>query len=233
VRKYGVEEANRRLALTRAKQSVSGLGDNNGRWGKNRHTQQEITEQRQKLIDNPRSINNTCRGKNLEEIYGEIKAATIRDKQSAASAGSRNPMYGKPASRKAGIGWKGCYNGVFFRSLLELAFMLKFAEFSPKTAEIAQYRVRYTLDGVERTYCPDFVTNDGTVYEVKPFALIHTAENAAKFAAARAKFGKFLVVTEKDLSLITKDQLIELVKSGGVVPSERTVKKISEYCSRH
>ena len=60
------------------------------------------------------------KGKTFIELYGEERAALLKDKISKNSSGKNNPMYGKPSPPGSGNGWSGYYNNYYFRSLLEL-----------------------------------------------------------------------------------------------------------------
>lgn len=231
LRKFGKEEADRRRAISNEKLSETNRGDNNRRWGKNHHTADQIEIQRQKLKANPNSIVNRLKGRKLEDVYGVEKAALMRVKCSKRMSGSGNPMYGKPAPKKCGIGWKGYYRGLFFRSLLELAFMLKMAELNQKikTAETNECLVNYALDGVARTYRPDFITENGSVFEVKPSALTKTTENMAKFAVAIKRWPNFTVVTEKDLQAVNRTKLKNLIDLGEVKLTLKTLEKFNAF----
>ena len=138
-------------------------------------------------------------GKTLEERLGEIKAKQCRDKLSESSSGVNNPMYGKPSPSGSGNGWKGHYNGVYFRSVLELRYLRFFdvnkIEFI--SAESKDFSVPYAFNGVKRTYFPDYyLPQYDYVVEVKPNKLHHTQINRAKFQAACAKFNNFTVADE-------------------------------------
>ena len=84
-----------------------------------------------------------------------------------------------------------------FRSLLELAFILRFEEDTgvlPQSAERGAFRV----DMEASSYFPDFT--DGTIiFEIKPKRLLNWGSNPQKFAAAREKFGDSFVIITEDL----------------------------------
>src|ERR1700690_2355655 len=62
------------------------------------------------------------------EKYGvEIankKLLETKKKHSKNNAGSGNPMFGKPPTKGTGDGWSGWYKDLYFRSLLELSYVV-------------------------------------------------------------------------------------------------------------
>ena len=174
------------------------------------------------------------KGKTLEEIHGKEKAAAIKKKLSDASSGTKNPMYGKPSPRGSGNGWSGWYRGFFFRSLLELSYLVNevFAKgLEAKTAETKEYRVKYKFDGRERSYFPDFVVGD-IVIELKPSALLKSAVVRAKTEAAISYFTatgtKYVILTERDFARLSDESLKKLHDDGEIEFTETYEKKWSE-----
>lgn len=148
-----------------------------------------------------------------EERYGPERAAEMKAKRSIHSSGSNNPMYGKPTPPKAGNGISGWYrNEFYFRSLLELAFILKCEADGKKiqSAERKEYRFPYTLDGAQRTYTPDFVDEDGILYEIKPTSLAKSKLVQTKLQAAIG----VRLVTEDELQRPAKPELIQMIEMG-------------------
>jgi hypothetical protein len=149
----------------------------------------------------------------LEENYGVDRAREMRKRFSEQNSGSNNPMYGKPAPPKAGNGISGWYrNQLYFRSLLELAFILKCEADGKKlqSAERKEYRFPYILEGVQRTYAPDFVDEDGVLYEIKPSSLAKSKLVQIKLQAAPS----VRLVTEDELQRPTKPELMKMIESG-------------------
>lgn len=123
--------------------------------------------------------------RNLPE---EVANAMIKDskgRQSVASSGSNNPMFGKPSPQGAGNGWKGWYKDHYFRSLREVMFMIKMDErgIEWKTGESKDYTIPYLVNGKPRTYRPDFVVGS-VLYEIKPIRLHKAPSVIAKKEAA-------------------------------------------------
>ena len=125
------------------------------------------------------------------EKYGEdianLKLIGFKEKQSKLSKGNNNPMFGKTSPKGSGNGWSGWYNGWFFRSILELSYMINIIErFKLKweNAEIAKYKVPYKINNFDRTYRADFIINSKYMLEIKPVALRNTEINILKKNAA-------------------------------------------------
>lgn len=112
-------------------------------------------------------------------------------KQSAATSGKNNPMYGRPSPQGAGNGWSGWYKGWYFRSLRELSYVVKVLEaggLSWRSAETNDLRVEY-IDplGASRSYHPDFLVEEKLLVECKPKRLWNTPLVIAKSKAAKER----------------------------------------------
>lgn len=126
------------------------------------------------------------------EKHGREKAdelmASRREKKSQASSGANNPMFGRPAPQGSGNGWSGWYKGWFFRSLRELAYMVKVIErdgLAWRTAESSELKISYVdWRGASRTYTADFVIGEKTLVEIKPSKLHSSPTVMLKRAAA-------------------------------------------------
>jgi menaquinone-dependent protoporphyrinogen IX oxidase len=78
------------------------------------------------------------------------------------------------------------------------------------------------LDGSDRTYTPDFVDKHGTIYEIKPTALLRTRELQAKLQAAP----QVKLVTDQELVRPTKPELIAMIDSGEVRIDPTKLKRV-------
>lgn len=120
--------------------------------------------------------------------YGKVKAdekmITYRKKLSIVNSGVNNNMYGKPSPIGSGNGWSGWYKGWYFRSLLELSYMINIIErFNLKweKGEQKKYRIPYINEVNEvRNYFPDFVINNKYIIECKPRSLQNLKINLLK-----------------------------------------------------
>lgn len=121
------------------------------------------------------------------EKYGADKAAIMWEeclsKHRANSSGKNNPMYGKSTPQGAGNGWKGWYDGHYFRSLRELCFMIRMKKEGKSWTNGEKISINYDFMGTDRTYRPDFVI-DNNIYEIKPARLMRTPQVQAKKIAA-------------------------------------------------
>ena len=81
-------------------------------------------------------------------------------------------MYGKPAPIGSGNGWSGWYKGWYFRSLLELSFMINVIErFNMPwiSAENQTYKISYVDTNLkQRNYYADFIIDNKYIVECKP-----------------------------------------------------------------
>jgi hypothetical protein len=195
-------------------------------------------EFREKMSVSTKGIKNPMYGKSVYDIWSEKYGKEIADeklqeykkKQSYNTTGEKNPMYGRPAPKNSGNGICGWYKDWFFRSILELSYMIFVIErfnFKWETAENSEFKVEYNIDGVKRNYFPDFVLNGKYVVECKPKKLWDTSINKVKFNYAekfyRSKNMKFKVT---DITRIQKKELIQLINSGLVVLTNKWKHKI-------
>lgn len=162
-----------------------------------------------------------------EEKYGadtaDEKMSVLKNKRSENAKGRNNPMWGKSAPVGSGSGWSGWYSGIYFRSLLELSFMLQLeAEGVQYTsAECRRFRVKYFYQNKECTYYPDFyLPEEGIVVELKPFQRTQEGRFLAKQEAA-SKIFNYRVVTDVDVKTISRSQLLELVQKERVTLIKR------------
>lgn len=141
--------------------------------------------------------NNPMYGKSVYDVwikkYGkdiaDLKTIEWKKKISIKNSGKNNPMYGKPSPTGSGNGWSGWYKEWYFRSILELSYMVLVIErfdLNWCSADLNQYIVKY-IDALnnERTYRADFIINDKYMIEIKPIRLANSPNNILKAAAAR------------------------------------------------
>jgi hypothetical protein len=150
-----------------------------------------------------------------EDIFGVDKAAKMKQNMSAKTKGKNNPMYGKPAPKKSGNGISGYYKASYFRSLLELSYMLHLDATGIKweSGETEIHKTHYVYNGIQRSYYPDFYLPDSNEYiEVKPFALSQTTLVQVKLFAVMAENKKISLITEHDIMKVSKEQLSLLIE---------------------
>lgn len=161
--------------------------------------------------------NNGRSGKKLMDLmiikYGEdnaqIKYNKWKSNLYSFGSGQLNPQYGKSPFTEGGMSYKGWYKNIFFRSSLELLFMVENWNKNLKSAENSNFRVQYEFNKSNFYYYPDFYSiNDNTIYEIKSKKWISFDKNKAKINAANRKFESecigYKVVCENDIELFKK-----------------------------
>lgn len=135
--------------------------------------------------------------------------------------GELNPSFGKSPSFNSGISYKGWYKKIFFRSTLELCFLLKYEienGYLPTIADDKKYRLPYTDGyGKIKTYVPDFIDLSlKIIFELKCSAFVLTEINTLKTKAAQKKFGEegltYKIITEKDVDNFNCDTFLSKLK---------------------
>ena len=128
----------------------------------------------------------------LERYGKEIADQKLKDlklKISKSSKGSNNPMFGKPSPQGSGNGWSGWYKGWFFRSFLELSYMINVIErnnWKWESAERKNLAIPYVnWKGTNRYYFTDFIINDNVLVECKPKAFWNSKDIISKSNAAK------------------------------------------------
>ncbi len=156
------------------------------------------TEESRKRISEYNRLNPPMKGKSCYSVwvkkYGkeeaDLRMSALKEKQRQNATGERNPMYGKPSPNGAGNGYSGWYNGLFFRSLKELMFVVKYLErfrLTYESLEKGKSKVRYfdEYSKTYRNYFGDYLVNGKFFVEIKPMKLWNTPLNSRKFSAAK------------------------------------------------
>jgi hypothetical protein len=195
-------------------------------------------EFKQKISKINKGENNPMFGKSVYDVWVEKyglevankKLIDYKEKQSLLSRGEKNPMFGKPAPKNSGNGICGWYKGWFFRSLLELSYMIFVIErfnLSWESGESEKYKIKYEADGVNKNYFPDFVINEKYVIECKPKKLWKIKINEVKFKFAKDFCDKNnLIFKIKDITKLKKAELLNLISNGDVVLTNKWKDKI-------
>ena len=110
----------------------------------------------------------------------------------------------------------GWYKGIFFRSSLELSFLIRNDDKKISSCEIKRFAVLYNFDGKTKTYYPDY-TDGNFIYEIKPSKLLNFNVNPIKITQAKIKFGdKYKVITETECPYVTKNTIDNFINDGVV-----------------
>jgi hypothetical protein len=168
--------------------------------------------------------NTTSNYENWIKKYGkeiaDKKNEEFKSKISRIFSGEGNPMYGKPSPVGSGNGWSGWYKGWYFRSLLELSYMVFVIErFNLKweSGEAKKNSISYIYEGQKKNYLPDFIINEKYVIECKPKSLQNTKINLEKIKYAKIYCEeRGLIMKIRDCRKINKSELIVLYKSGNI-----------------
>jgi len=172
--------------------------------------------------------------------YGKIEAdkrnEIFKKKISILNSGKLNPMYGKPAPVGSGNGWSGWYKNWYFRSLLELSYMIFIIErfnLAWENGENRKNKMTYFINGICRNYFPDFIINNKYVIECKPKKLWNTEINILKY-----EFGKIqceekgYILKRVDCSKIKKKELIQLYLNDDVKFTKKYEDRIKSIISK-
>lgn len=163
-------------------------------------------------------------GMTWEEKFGKEKSDAMKENHSKnchfiPKFGKDNPQFGKPAHKLSGNGTKGYYNNIYFRSLLEAAFIRKLINENIifENGELKKYAIPYIFEGRQRNYFSDFIT-DKYVYEIKPKSLLNTEQNRVKFEAAKYwcmnNNKEYILMTEYDFPQFTQLEIDTLILEG-------------------
>lgn len=212
---YSEEKAND----IKRKLSDAARGENNPMFGDHNHT------------SGLKAYNEFRQGKTWEEIHGKEKSDEMKSSMSKRQIGEKNHMYGKPSPQGSGNGWSGWYKDHYFRSLLELSFMVEHLYESAENISIPYV----DFDGTSRTYHPDFI-KDNVLYEIKPKNLLSSVSNKLKFEAAEKYCNDnkliYKVVTEDDIKVLSSEDITKLHSSGEVIFIDRYEQKYQERYAR-
>jgi len=170
------------------------------------------------------------------EGHGDIISQTIQNmtdeerRGKYGRSGKDNPMYGRPCPKGSGFGYSGYYNGLFFRSFLELSFLVENKDKEIENAE-DKISIKYLFEGVDRTYRPDFIIGN-KVIEVKPTNFMNDENNVVKFKEAKKwcknNNYKYTIVTDEDIKVLSIIEIKELLRSGDTKLSEKQDKRFIE-----
>ena len=195
-------------------------------------------EFRQKISELSKGKNNPMYGKSVYDIwvgkYGKSiadeKMIEYKKKQSLNNSGEKNSMYGKPSPINSGNGICGWYKGWFFRSLLELSYMIYVIErFNLEwvTGESEKYKISYTIDGKSKNYFPDFIINKKYIVECKPKKLNLTSINQIKFEFAKKYCNdNGFIFKIRDVPKIKKEELLIMISNGLVILTNKWKDKV-------
>lgn len=123
----------------------------------------------------------------------------------------------------------GWYNGLYFRSSLELSFLVNNSDKNFITCENNKFKVIYDIDEKTKAYYPDF-TDGLMIYEIKPSSLLKYKDNQIKIKRGYEVYGdNFKVITENESPYIKKEIIADLIDSGLVIITENSKEILKKY----
>jgi len=172
------------------------------------------------------------------KIVADIKLEEYKNKISLATSGKNNPMFGRPSPKGSGNGWKGHYKGIYFRSLLELSFLVNYIDrfnMSFESGEKAKWAINYiTPMGKPGTYFADYIINRKYMVEIKPKKLINTPLIKAKTIAAKDFCNKNNIKYKIFEPIkLDKQSLLDLYNKKDLVFSENPESKYINYLNNN
>ena len=232
-------ETKTRLKIQGEKQKVTMKGRGNPFYGK-RHSQ-ETKDTIRKNTPVVCGKNHPMYGKTNYDIwvkkYGKKEAYRLekrrRKRLSNSTKGKKSHMYGISPPEGAGNGWSGWYKNWYFRSLLELSYMINVIERNKlnwENAEQNKYTVEYEdWDMSPRTYRADFIINNKIMVECKPLRLQKSLTVKLKAEAARKFCASHKLKYELACPIkLSNNKLVSLFKSGKIKFIKRYEKKFKE-----
>ena len=123
----------------------------------------------------------------------------------------------------------GWYNGLYFRSSLELSFLVQNKDKIFTSCENNNYKIIYNDNGKQRVYYPDF-TDGKIIYEIKPSGLLDIHINNLKIQEGIKIHGdNYKVITEVESPYIRKTLIRELIHNGEVKLTKRAELVLEKY----
>jgi hypothetical protein len=214
------------------KESMEKMIETSNNSEKRKKYYEKITsEEYRKYMSNWMKENSPMKGKSQYNIWVEkygVEIANQKKKEWASKVGrkgEKNYWFGKTPPYGSGNGWSGWYKGWYFRSLLELSYMINVIEkynVMWETGEISKYKVTFDYSGTTKNYFPDFILYEKYMIECKPKSLWKTNLVEAKAKAAKDFCGKNgLIYKLRVTPTITDDEVTSLYQSGDLIWIDR------------
>jgi len=122
----------------------------------------------------------------------------------------------------------GTYNNIFFRSSLELAYLVWCFKNKKQVIGASTKKFAVKVSDIQSHY-PDFYNiTDDVIVEIKPYSMIRLS--SLKICAAKEKYkNKYRVVTETENSYLSKTEIENLIKDGYVILTKKSQEKLERY----
>jgi hypothetical protein len=252
--RYGIEEGTKRYNEHIKINSEKNSGENNAMFGvdmitrlQNKHGEdwEKYYEKFKENSARPGVLNGSFGKTNQELCFNkwmksgltieECKIKYHLNQNKNVASGERNGSFGKTPNHKCGAGWSGRYKNYYFRSLLELSYIIYLEEnnINFKSAECIRIKYKDENNNI-KTYAPDFLLIDeNKIVELKPKNLQKMKINLLKFEAARIYSSQnnyeFIVM---DFPLIKMDKITILVESNIIKFNAKPYQKYLDYLDK-
>jgi hypothetical protein len=203
--------------------------------GRKKYYEKIKSEEYRKYLSEWMKENSPMRGKSQYKIWVEkygVEIANQKKKEWASKVGRKGEKsywFGKTPPYGSGNGWSGWYKGWYFRSLIELTYMVNVIEnysLNWKTGESKEYKITFEYKGNLKNYFPDFIINDKYMIECKPKNLWKTDLIIHKKIAAEDFCKKNnLIYKIRDIKILSDDEILNLYNSGNLVWIKRYEQK--------
>lgn len=182
------------------------------------------TQEYRKYLSVKMKNNPTMKGNSYYKIWVEKYGKNVADEMNKQCSlkkslkGEKNYWFGKTPPFGSGNGWSGWYKDWYFRSLLELSYMVNVIEkykICWKTAENKQYKITFTYNNKIKNYFPDFILNDKYLIECKPRKLWNTEIVKEKKTAAEIFCKEHnLIYKLRDIKKLSYNEITQLYENG-------------------
>jgi hypothetical protein len=123
----------------------------------------------------------------------------------------------------------GWYKGLYFRSSLELSFLINNKDIVFKSCETNKYGIKYEINNKIKIYYPDY-TDGEYIYEIKPTNLLNFSNNPIKINTGKKYYGeKYKVITEKESPYVTKELIFNLIENEEVFLTKNAFNILKKY----
>jgi len=182
--------------------------------------------------------NSPMKGKSFYTIWVEKYGVEVADEMKKevnlrkSVKGEKNYWFGKTPPFGSGNGWSGWYKGWYFRSLLELSYMINIIEkhnINWITGEQIKFMIKYEHNGVIKNYFPDFILNEKYMIECKPKKLWNTEliKSKKKYAEEFCNENGFIYKL-REVPKISDQEIENLVNTGKLIWIGRYNEKFKE-----
>jgi hypothetical protein len=196
------------------------------------------SEEYRKLLSDWMKKNSPMKGNSQYKIWVKKYGVEIADKKKeewrlkVGRKGEKNYWFGKTPPFGSGNGWSGWYKGWYFRSILELSYMINVIEkhqIKWESGEKNQFKIGYEHKGLKKNYFPDFILEEKYMIECKPKKLWNTdlIKIKKKYAEDFCKKNN-LIYKLREVPKISDHEIQNLVNNGELIWIDKYDKKFRD-----